>query len=86
MDNLAAFKYFPLKHNNFPNTFNEELEKCRSGTYGLNCTDKCGNCKVNTGCNQISGACEEDCKDGWLFPTCMECPSWKTWVMKCIFI
>lgn len=47
--------------------------ECKSGTYGLNCTVKCGHCKENTGCYQISGACEEGCKDGWLSPNCTQC-------------
>ncbi|XP_064211634.1 receptor-type tyrosine-protein phosphatase kappa isoform X2 [Tribolium castaneum] len=44
-------------------------DKCRQGTYGHGCRNKCGNC--NNGCDKINGTCSNNkCNENFFGPKC----------------
>ncbi|XP_048256541.1 receptor-type tyrosine-protein phosphatase alpha-like isoform X11 [Haliotis rufescens] len=45
---------------------------CSSGTYGANCTGKCGQCRDSKNCHHVNGACPSGCIDGWTEHTCTQ--------------
>nr|XP_022311825.1 receptor-type tyrosine-protein phosphatase epsilon-like isoform X1 [Crassostrea virginica] len=38
--------------------------ECDTGTYGLNCSEKCGAC-LDTSCYHVNGSCYKGCQPGW---------------------
>ena len=43
---------------------------CSRGTYGLNCSETCSNCKYQY-CSPVTGVCSRSgCKDGWQGAKC----------------
>ncbi|KAK6180306.1 hypothetical protein SNE40_012488 [Patella caerulea] len=49
------------------------LTDCEAGSYGDNCTSKCGNCADETSCDIITGTCGlVGCADGFQGPSCKE--------------
>ncbi|XP_067679825.1 receptor-type tyrosine-protein phosphatase alpha-like isoform X2 [Haliotis asinina] len=45
---------------------------CSIGTYGANCSEKCGQCRGSQTCHHVSGACPDGCSDGWTNHTCTQ--------------
>lgn len=45
---------------------------CEDGYYGEKCTDRCGSCANNTGCDKTSGHCPAGCKPGYKAPDCRQ--------------
>ena len=46
---------------------------CDNGTWGVNCTDNCGQCRSGTVCDVVNGECPFDCNPGWKGKLCNEC-------------
>ncbi|XP_076447789.1 uncharacterized protein LOC143284728 [Babylonia areolata] len=44
---------------------------CDSGTYGLNCSRKCGHCHYHSYCDREDGSCSK-CDPGWQMPLCQD--------------
>lgn len=38
---------------------------CTEGFYGPNCTQKCGHCRNESVCNNITGDCLQGCDEHW---------------------
>ncbi|XP_052791698.1 multiple epidermal growth factor-like domains protein 11 [Mya arenaria] len=52
------------------------LTKCTQGTYGLNCAEKCGNCRDGVFCNTQNGHCPSGCERGSQGAECKNgCPN-----------
>ena len=60
------------------------ISECVNNTYGLDCTETCGNCLGSMPCHHINGSCVYGCAPGFtgdkcaqgildflLIPTCM---------------
>ncbi len=43
---------------------------CENGTYGVNCSSRCGHCLGGTPCNATDGACPGECQGTWKGPRC----------------
>ena len=68
---LVNLKYLPklwkssqLKYSLFLST------DCPDGTYGLNCTDTCGQCRDSVPCNKTDGFCPSGCQLWWTGDRC----------------
>ena len=49
-----------------------KFAECVAGTFGLGCTESCGQC-LNPPCNNINGTCAgARCLDGWTGIRCNE--------------
>ena len=46
---------------------------CPMGTYGENCTGKCGNCAGNQSCDHMTGKCYGGCEAGFQGDKCDTC-------------
>lgn len=44
--------------------------ECDNGSYGLNCSETCGNCLKDTICHHVNGTCLEGCAAGYKTQTC----------------
>ena len=45
---------------------------CASGTWGVNCINKCGQCRNGTVCDAVNGECQFGCNPGWKGNPCNE--------------
>lgn len=45
---------------------------CKNRTYGVNCLEKCGNCKNDEACNVETGACPNGCTAGYHGTLCKD--------------
>lgn len=45
------------------------IKACDDGTYGQDCSAKCGNCEGSQVCDPVIGNCPS-CKPGWILPGC----------------
>lgn len=45
---------------------------CKTGTYGENCTDICGDCFGEDNCNHVTGICTKGCAAGYKGEHCKE--------------
>ncbi|XP_053398611.1 uncharacterized protein LOC123556423 isoform X2 [Mercenaria mercenaria] len=43
---------------------------CDNYTYGINCSNHCGNCRNGVRCDIITGICPDGCDDGWYLDNC----------------
>nr|XP_034322449.1 receptor-type tyrosine-protein phosphatase epsilon [Crassostrea gigas] len=48
-----------------------ELE-CEHGTYGINCSKSCGNCRKPSQCHNVDGSCSRGCSAGYKGPFCAD--------------
>ena len=48
---------------------------CADGTYGLECNELCGHCKIKTNCHHTNGTCLGGCEPGFLGDLCKTCKS-----------
>ncbi|XP_067684356.1 receptor-type tyrosine-protein phosphatase epsilon-like [Haliotis asinina] len=55
-----------------PELLDREYQKCQDGTYGFNCTGRCGRCQSGQSCYKIGGECES-CAHGFKPPFCQVC-------------
>ena len=46
---------------------------CADGTYGLECNEVCGHCKIKTNCHYANGTCLGGCEPGFLGDLCKTC-------------
>ncbi|XP_071117359.1 receptor-type tyrosine-protein phosphatase alpha-like isoform X2 [Haliotis cracherodii] len=46
-------------------------EVCSPGSFGVNCTGKCGRCRDDK-CHHVNGTCLTGCNDGWTNLTCTQ--------------
>ncbi|XP_048761472.2 uncharacterized protein LOC125670387 isoform X2 [Ostrea edulis] len=47
-------------------------QNCKNRTYGVNCLEKCGNCKNDEACNVETGACPNGCTAGYHGTLCKD--------------
>ena len=45
---------------------------CDSGTWGVNCSNNCGQCVNDTSCDVVNGECVYGCNPGWKGTHCTE--------------
>lgn len=51
---------------------NKRFIECSSGTYGVDCEQKCSStCNLET-CDIFTGKCTEGCKKNYISPDCKE--------------
>ena len=43
---------------------------CDAGSYGNNCTERCGHCLNNETCDVVCGKCQHGCGSGWMGDVC----------------
>ena len=55
------------------------LLACEKGTYGIDCAEKCGNCRYGD-CDIKTGRCYGGCAAGYTGDTCKE----SKWLQYCI--
>lgn len=55
-------------HFSFPYLY---FKACDKGTYGQDCSSKCGNCEGDEACEPVFGDCPS-CKPGWQAPQCFK--------------
>ncbi|XP_046583122.1 protein draper-like [Haliotis rubra] len=49
------------------------LAACPDGSYGINCTSRCGNCLDGDICDKTNGICRKGCAAGWMNDgTCLQ--------------
>lgn len=46
--------------------------ECSPGNYGINCLQKCGECRGKSPCNKINGSCPDGCSAGYIGSLCSE--------------
>ena len=46
--------------------------ECANRTYGVNCENKCGQCRQKEDCDPISGLCTLGCDPGWQGLRCQQ--------------
>lgn len=46
--------------------------ECSQGNYGINCLQKCGECRGKSPCNKINGSCPDGCSAGYIGSLCSE--------------
>ena len=39
--------------------------ECSPGTYGTNCSSRCGSCKEQGDCHHVTGVCQNGCAAGY---------------------
>lgn len=49
-----------------------EVYECSPGNYGINCLQKCGECRGKSPCNKINGSCPDGCSAGYIGSLCSE--------------
>ena len=49
--------------------FSSYIIACSRGTYGLNCSETCSNCKYQS-CSSVTGVCRAGCNGGWKGDKC----------------
>eukprot|EP00105_Crassostrea_gigas_P011263 XP_011426840.1 PREDICTED: receptor-type tyrosine-protein phosphatase mu-like isoform X2 [Crassostrea gigas] len=47
-------------------------QNCQMGMYGVNCVEKCGNCKNNETCDIVNGTCPNGCAAGYNGTVCKD--------------
>uniref|UniRef100_K1QJT4 Scavenger receptor class F member 2 n=1 Tax=Magallana gigas TaxID=29159 RepID=K1QJT4_MAGGI len=62
-------KYSPYVQNNLCEV---EVYECSPGNYGINCLQKCGECRGKSPCNKINGSCPDGCSAGYIGSLCSE--------------
>ncbi|XP_067677272.1 receptor-type tyrosine-protein phosphatase mu-like [Haliotis asinina] len=45
---------------------------CSLGSFGVNCTGECGQCRDNSNCHHTNGTCLTGCSNGWSHHTCTQ--------------
>ena len=48
------------------------IEECAIGTYGLNCTMVCDQCREMSDCSNVNGICGSGCNPGYIGLNCKE--------------
>ncbi|XP_052695408.1 uncharacterized protein LOC128173778 isoform X1 [Crassostrea angulata] len=65
---------YPKKYSPFvqSNLCEVEVYECSPGNYGINCLQKCGECRGKSPCNKINGSCPDGCSAGYIGSLCSE--------------
>lgn len=64
-------KYYELQRKQIMTLFSIIID-CQMGMYGVNCVEKCGNCKNNETCDIVNGTCPNGCAAGYNGTVCKD--------------
>lgn len=64
-------KYYELQRKQIMTSFSIIID-CQMGMYGVNCVERCGNCKNNETCDIVNGTCPNGCAAGYNGTVCKD--------------